>query len=75
MSSAASTRFMTTGEAAAYLRLAERTLQDMRLKGTGPAYFKLGPGKRSKVVYQREDLDAWVTQYQFRSTSEYGSGT
>jgi len=65
-------RYLTTGEAAAYLRLAERTLQDMRLKGTGPSYHKLGPGRRAKVVYVHEDLDAWVSRYKFTSTSEYG---
>lgn len=42
MSNGAPTRFMTTGEASAYLRLKERTLQDMRVDGTGPSYFKMG---------------------------------
>jgi hypothetical protein len=62
---------LTTAEAADCLRLSPRTLEDMRLSGTGPRFFKLGPGKRSKVVYRRDDLEAWVGQYGFTSTSEY----
>ncbi len=63
---------LTTVEAADLLRLSPRTLEDMRVTGSGPRYFKLGPGKRSKVVYRREDLEAWYRQFGFTSTSEYG---
>jgi hypothetical protein len=62
---------LTTVEAAEYLRLPPRTLEDMRVTGNGPRYFKLGPGKRSKVVYKRDDLDGWLNGFQFKSTSEY----
>ena len=51
---------LTTVEAAKYFRPFPRTLEDMRLTGNGPRYFKLGPGKRSKVVYRREDLEKWL---------------
>ena len=63
---------LTTVEAADLLRLSPRTLEDMRVTGSGPRYFKLGPGKRSKVVYRREDMEAWYRQFGFTSTSEYG---
>lgn len=62
---------LTTVEAADYLRLSPRTLEDMRVTGNGPRYFKLGPGKRSKVVYRREELEAWLAQFGYGSTSEY----
>ncbi len=62
---------LTTVEAAEYLRLSPRTLEDMRVTGKGPRYYKLGPGKRSKVVYRREDLEGWVNQFGYGSTSEY----
>jgi len=62
---------LTTVEAAEYLRLSPRTLEDMRVTGNGPRYFKLGPGRRSKVVYRRDDLDSWLSEFQFKSTSEY----
>ena len=32
----------------------------MRSNKKGPAYAKLGAGKRAKVVYKLSDLDAWV---------------
>jgi hypothetical protein len=56
---------LTTLEAATYLRLSPRTLEDMRVTGAGPRYYKLGPGKRSKVVYRKDDLEAWFTQFGF----------
>jgi hypothetical protein len=62
---------LTTVEAAEYLRLSPRTLEDMRITGNGPRYFKLGPGKRSKVVYKLEDLETWISRYGYSSTSEY----
>jgi len=62
---------LTTIEAAEYLRLSPRTLEDMRVTGNGPHYYKLGPGKRSKVVYRREDLESWAQRFSFGSTSEY----
>lgn len=43
------------------------TLAKMRLTGTGPVYVKLG----RKVAYRLEDLEAWVAENRFRSTSEY----
>ncbi len=62
---------LTTVEAAEYLRLSPRTLEDMRVTGNGPRYYKLGPGKRSKVVYRREDLETWLRRFGYASTSEY----
>lgn len=62
---------LTTVEAAEYLGLSPRTLEDMRVTGKGPRYYKLGPGKRSKVVYRREDLEGWVNQFGYGPTSEY----
>ena len=65
------TKFLTTVEAAALLRLSPRTLEDMRVNGTGPRYRKLGPSRRARVVYSEEDLLKWVDQYGYGSTSEY----
>lgn len=64
-------QLLTSVEAAEYLRLSPRTLEGMRVDGTGPRYFKVGPGKRSKVVYRVSDLETWLQQFQFGSTSEY----
>ncbi|MEZ5773690.1 MAG: helix-turn-helix domain-containing protein [Hyphomicrobiaceae bacterium] len=62
---------MTSPEAAEYLRLSARTLEGMRVDGTGPRYYKVGPGRRAKVVYRVADLEEWLQQFQFGSTSEY----
>jgi DNA-binding transcriptional MerR regulator len=47
--------YLTTNEAADYLRIKPRTLANMRNKGLGPAYRKHG----GRVVYTVEDLIAW----------------
>ena len=41
------------------VRAAEGTLRYYRLRGTGPASFKLG-GRR--VVYRRSEVDRWVAE-------------
>lgn len=66
-----SNAYLTTEEAAALVRLSPRTLERMRLTGDGPRFHKVGPGKQSRVLYQREELEAWLTGFAFRSTSEY----
>jgi DNA-binding transcriptional MerR regulator len=47
--------YLTTKEAAAFLRIKPRTLANMRNKGLGPAYRRHG----GRVVYTIEDLIAW----------------
>ena len=61
------TPLLTTIEAAAVLRLSKRTLEDYRTKGTGPTFRRLG----NKIYYRREELDAWIDDRAFSSTSEY----
>jgi len=62
---------LTTAEAAGRLRLSPRTLERLRVSGDGPRYVKAGPGKRARVFYLGRDLDAWLSRFQFASTSEY----
>ena len=47
--------FLTTQEAADYLRLDVKTLNNMRWRKEGPNYRKHG----GKVVYHRSDLEHW----------------
>jgi excisionase family DNA binding protein len=61
--------YLTQSEVATLLRLSPRTLERHRLAGTGPAYMKLG----RRVVYRRENVDAWAAANTFTSTSEAGS--
>ena len=54
-------------EAADYLGLSTSTLAKMRIRGDGPVYAKVGP---RVVVYDRADLDSWLSENKRRSTSE-----
>jgi Helix-turn-helix domain len=56
-------RLVSTEEAAQLVRLSPRTLEGYRDQGTGPRYYKLGPGARAKVVYKIGDLDEWLEKF------------
>jgi predicted site-specific integrase-resolvase len=60
----------TTEEAARFLRLQKQTLEAWRLRGTGPAFVKLG----RRVVYRREALERFMAEQERRSTSDPGRG-
>jgi hypothetical protein len=64
-------RYLTSEEAARVVRLSARTLERMRVEGTGPRYVKAGPGLRARVFYRPTDLYAWIDSNVFQSTSEY----
>jgi hypothetical protein len=61
------THRLRTPEAAAYLGLSASTLEKFRLYGGGPIYYKAGP---KIVVYDVDDLDAWVRAGRRTSTSQ-----
>ncbi len=63
--------YLNSQEAADILRISIRTLERMRVEGTGPKYLKAGAGTRSRVLYRQADLDAWLESRSFSSTSEY----
>jgi hypothetical protein len=58
-------RYRTPG-AADYVRVAASTLAKYRITGLGPRYSKAGP---RIVVYDEDDLDAWLTARSRHSTS------
>lgn len=62
---------LTPKEAAAYLRLGERTLERMRIDGTGPRFWKSTATKKGRVFYRLQDLDTWLAARGFASTTEY----
>ena len=57
--------FLTTREAAAFLRLRPSTLERWRSSGSGPPYRKFG----GRVVYTLEDLEAFADAGLRTSTS------
>ena len=68
---ASATEFMTNDEVAGLLRVSPRTLEKTRLSGSGPNFFKVGPGQRARVVYRRADVFEWLQQFGYRATAEY----
>jgi predicted DNA-binding transcriptional regulator AlpA len=59
-------RLLTQRQAAILLCLSERTLERMRLQGTGPSFVK---ANRS-VRYRESDIEAWVSARVVSSTSQ-----
>jgi hypothetical protein len=61
---------LTQRDAATALRLSERTLERLRVRGLGPKFIKLG----SRVRYRADDLEAWIDARAVGSTSEVRRG-
>jgi len=59
--------FRTTAEAARFLRLKKRTLDNMRWKGVGPKYRKHG----GRICYHIDDLKAWSNAHESAHAVEY----
>lgn len=57
---------LTTVAAADYVGLSPKTLETRRTRGGGPPFLKLG----RRVVYRKEDLDAWLEAAAKRSTTD-----
>jgi predicted DNA-binding transcriptional regulator AlpA len=57
---------LDTKEAADFLKLSPRTLENFRNLGDGPPFRKLG----RRVLYARSDLEAWVNARIFGATSD-----
>jgi predicted DNA-binding transcriptional regulator AlpA len=59
---------VNNSEAARHLGLSESTLNKLRLTGGGPVFIKLG----RRVLYNMQDLEAWLQQHRRTSTSDLG---
>ena len=57
---------MRTGGAATSTGFAESTLEKLRVHGGGLLYIRIG----RVVVYDPDDLDAWLESHKRRSTSD-----
>lgn len=71
MTSDTSNRFrpkLRTRAAAAYTGLAKSTLEKLRVHGGGCPYMRIG----RVVVYDQDELDAWLTSHKRMSTSDRG---
>ncbi len=59
-------RLFIAEDAATYLGLAVQTLAKLRWSGDSPPYCKVG----RRVLYDREEMDAWISERKRRSTSD-----
>lgn len=57
---------MTPAQTGQYLSLSEGWLAKLRIYGGGPQYVKL----KRRILYRREDLDAWVASQIQSNTSQ-----
>jgi excisionase family DNA binding protein len=57
---------LTQRDAALYLHLSERTLERMRVAGTGPRFVRIG----KSIRYRQQDLDAFVARRVVASTCQ-----
>ncbi|MGD0185220.1 MAG: DNA-binding protein [Roseiarcus sp.] len=57
-------------KAAAYVGLAVSTLAKQRLRGDGPKFIRMSA---RAIGYLQADLDAWLADKRFSSTSAYAS--
>ena len=62
-------RYMRTPAAADYIESTPSTMEKWRVYGIGPPFCKSG----RNVIYDREDLDAWLSARRRTSTSDPGS--
>lgn len=62
-------KYFRTGPAADYTGFAGSTLEKLRVTGDGPPFLKVG----RVVLYDRDDLDAWLSSKRRTSTSDAGS--
>lgn len=51
-------RFLTAAEAAQMLRLADGTLANLRSRGEGPPYTRVGD--RGRILYRLADIEDWL---------------
>jgi excisionase family DNA binding protein len=56
---------LRTRQAASYTGISESTLEKLRVYGGGPPYMRVG----RIVVYDADDLDAWLATHKRFSTS------
>jgi len=58
--------FLTTQEAAEFLKIGKSTLEQARLTGSGPPYVRFGP---KAIRYRVSDLEGWGVMHS--ATCEY----
>jgi hypothetical protein len=61
--------YMDTKTLAELLGLAVQTLRIWRVSGGGPPYIRVGGSRAGRVLYKREDVEAWLLERRFPHTA------
>lgn len=64
---------LSSAQAAAMIGVRPTTLEIWRCKGKGPSFRKLGSAKQAAVIYARSEVERWLTERTFNSTSAYSA--
>jgi len=51
---------MTSRELANVLQISQQLVEDMRARGEGPKFMKIGERMNSPVRYRRDDVREWI---------------
>lgn len=54
---------LTSKQVAAILQFKEQSLANMRRRGDGPRFIKLGSSTKSAVRYPRRGVEAWLAEH------------
>ncbi len=65
-----SSKLLSVKAAAEYMGVSPRTLERYRVMGGGPLFRRFGNGKKARIFYHIDDLDAFMSRV-YASTSEY----
>ena len=63
-------RFLTTAQAAEFLKRKPQTLRIWRMRGGGPRYIRMGNNVQAPVMYRLSELEKWLENRDYGSTSE-----
>lgn len=66
-------RLLSTREAADRLGIQPDTLKLWRHQGKGPPFIKMGGAPQAAVGYDPADIEAWMSERRFASTSAYST--
>lgn len=59
--------YLTTEQAAVYTGLSKSYFEKLRVRGDGPAYYKVSA---RRVLYKLAEVEAWMATHRRHSTSE-----
>lgn len=63
------TTMLNTAQAAAAIGITPNSLKLWRFMGRGPRYVKYGPERNARCAYDPADIEAWLAERKFTSTS------